>query len=161
MPTARSACGALARPATVSGGSTGAYWLAASAMSSTESNSKSAPRGTTKRVRSTGGVAAENSSNADVKAGVARPLPNTSTRSTTPVSGSAQTSTWSMLVCAAAGTSRSPSASTPATRAAGSRRTSDSSTSSSRRSATSGGTRSAVRGSRMAGSRLRVTSSCS
>ena len=66
-----------------------------------------------------------------------------------------------MLDSSEAGTSRSPGALMPATRRAGIRLTSAASAPRSSRCASSGGSRSALRGSRMSGSRLTVASACS
>ncbi len=88
-----------------------------------------------------------------MKAAEPDPAAYTSTRSGTPEPGSSHRSAWSMLERSEAGTTRSPGALTPATRRAAIRRTSSGRTPRSSRSASTGGTRSAVRGSRMSGSR--------
>ena len=161
MPTAPSAESERARPPASAGASSGAYWLTASAMSRTSSNELSALRGALNVVRLAAGVAAEKSSKTLTNDARDSPSAYTSTRSTTPESGSIHTEAWSMLEASDAGTTRKPGASMPATVRAGSRVTSSALASVTTRVPSSGGTRSEVRGSRMSGSRLITASSFS
>ena len=77
------------------------------------------------------------------------PTPYSSTRSGSPVSGSAQMSTWAMLVALSAGRRRTPAASIPATRRAGSWDSSSARTPCSISRARVGGSRSDASGSRI------------
>ena len=90
-----------ASPATVSGGRTGAYWLAASAMSSTSSKSHVDAGRRREADLVAGRASAEKSRKALVKAGGSVAAAYTSTRSVTPVSGSTHRSTCPMLERAA------------------------------------------------------------
>ena len=139
----------------MAGGRTGAYWLAASAMSRTSSLSTSVPGVASKVSTSSDGGSVETSVKRLVNAGVAAPA-YTSTSSGTADSRPVQMSTRSMLDNGDGGRTRRPSATSPATRRDGSTDTSRAVTPRSSRSASTGGTRSPGRGSRMSGSRLKV-----
>ena len=82
----------------VLGGRKGAYRLAASTRSKASSTSTSTWREGAKDSAVAAGRSAEKSAKALTKSGWAAPCEDTSTRTASPERGSAQTSTWSMVV---------------------------------------------------------------